>query len=87
MQAANPYDVTTPSKMGMMRTMPFPHMLLMMTTKMATSAMSQSSLALVMADPERQRPMEIIMGPVTTGGKYLRTRSEPNPLMRAAMMK
>ena len=42
---------------------------------------------LVMAEPERQRPMEMTMGPVTTGGKYLRTRSEPNPLISPAMTK
>ena len=86
-QAARPKDAITPSKMGTMRTMPLPHMLLTMTTTMATKAMSQSVVMLEMAVPERQSPIDTTMGPVTTGGKYLSTLVEPNHLMSAAMMK
>ena len=40
-----------------------------MTTTMATTAISQLVEQLLMAEEERFRPMAMMMGPVTMGGK------------------
>ena len=54
---------------------------------MARRAIHQLLLQLCMALPERQRPIAIIIGPVTTGGKNFITRAGPNTLKRAATTK
>ena len=53
----------------MILTMPLPQMLATMMTAMATRASHQQVWALLMAEPARFRPIMMIMGPVTMGGK------------------
>ena len=53
----------------MIFTMPLPQMLHTTTMAMATRAMAQLERQLVMAVELRVRPMQMIMGPVTMGGK------------------
>ena len=48
-------------------------MLQTMTTTMATSATIQFVVQLLMADGARLRPMAMMIGPVTTGGKNFMT--------------
>ena len=49
--------------------MPLPQMLQIMTTPSATKASSQLAWQFLMAEGARIRPMEMMMGPVTTGGR------------------
>ena len=49
--------------------MPLPQMLQATTMRMATMAISQLVRQLLMAEPARDRPMQMMMGPVTMGGK------------------
>ena len=67
--AATRYEATTPSRMGMILIMPLPKMLAATTTRMATRAIHQLVRQLSMAEELRVRPMQMIMGPVTMGGK------------------
>ena len=67
----------TPSRMGIIRIMPRPQMLATMMIAMATRATGQLVSQLAMADEARMSPMEMTMGPVTTGGKKRMTRSGP----------
>ena len=53
----------------MIFTMPLPQMLQPTTMAMAIRAMAQLSRQLVMAVEERVRPMQMMTGPVTMGGK------------------
>ncbi len=57
--------------------MPLPQMLQTMTVPSATKASSQLAWQLVMAEGARIRPMEMMMGPVTTGGKKCMMRRMP----------
>ena len=61
-------ETSTPSRIGMMRSMPLPQMLKMTTVRMATSAISQPPVQLLMAELASVMPMQMI-GPVTTGGR------------------
>ena len=76
--AATAYDTITPSKMGTIFTMPLPQILHTTMTAIATTAMSQFDEAFVMAEEARISPMQMTMGPVTTGGKKRMTRAAPN---------
>ena len=67
----------------MILTMPLPQMLAMTMMAMATNAMGQFVDAFVMAELARMSPMEMTMGPVTTGGKKRMTRVAPNTLNSA----
>ena len=67
--SATMYAPTTPSRMGMILTMPLPQMLATMMMAIATRASHQQVEALVTAVPDRFRPMRMMMGPVTMGGK------------------
>ena len=67
--SATMYAPTTPSRMGMILIMPLPQMLATMMMAMATRASHQQVEALVTAVPDRFRPMRMMMGPVTMGGK------------------
>ncbi len=67
----------TPSRIGMIFTMPLPQMLQMITTTMATRATGQFVSQLEIADWDRFRPMQMMMGPVTMGGKNFMTRFAP----------
>ena len=66
--------------MGMMRIMPRPQMLLMTIMMIATSAIGQFVSQLAMAELARISPMQMTMGPVTTGGKNRMMRCGPNAL-------
>ena len=74
----------TPRRMGIIFTMPLPQMLQTMTTRMATMATGQLAEQLSTALLESERPMLIIMGPVTIGGKKRMTRLTPKALKAAA---
>ena len=71
-------------RMGMILIMPLPHMLQTTTTTMATTATSQLAPQLLMAEEERIRPMAMMMGPVTMGGKKRITFLTPTLLITAA---
>ena len=64
--------------------MPRPQMLQMTITATAMTATSQLVWQLVIAELARIKPMEMTMGPVTTGGKKRMTRLAPNARNRAA---
>ena len=68
-QAAMRYEPMTPSSTGMIRIMPLPHMLQTMMIRVARRAIQTLAMQLLMADPESVRPMAMMIGPVTTGGK------------------
>ena len=52
-----------------------PHILKAIITANATNAKNQFVEALEIAEDARLRPIQMITGPVTTGGKYLITNS------------
>ena len=68
-QAAMRYDPMTPRSTGMMRIMPLPQMLHTMMISVARRAIQTLLMQLLMAEPESVRPMAMMIGPVTTGGK------------------
>ena len=70
--------------MGTIFTIPLPQMLQTITNAMATMAISQSEEQLSMADWERVRPMAMMIGPVTMGGKNRITFPVPKSLIRRA---
>ena len=57
--------------------MPLPQMLQAMTTNTATRAMPQLSMQELMAVGARCRPTQMMIGPVTMGGKKRMTRLTP----------
>ena len=57
--------------------MPRPQILQMTITATATTATSQLVWQLAIAELAKIRPMEMTMGPVTTGGKKRMTRLAP----------
>ena len=67
----------------MMRIMPRPQMLLMTIMMIATSAIGQFVSQLAMAELARISPMQMTMGPVTTGGKNRMMRCGSNALNSA----
>ena len=67
----------------MILVMPLPHMLKPMTIAMATTATSQLAEQLVIAEEESVRPMAMMMGPVTIGGKNRMTFFTPKALKSA----
>ncbi len=68
-RAATAYEPITPNRMGTILTMPRPQMLLTTMITMASSAIHQSAAQLAMAEPDRIKPIDMMMGPVTMGGK------------------
>ena len=72
--------------MGTIFTMPLPQMLQTTTTRIATSATHQLPRQLLMAEPARDRPIQMMMGPVTMGGKKRMTFFAPKALNRPARM-
>ena len=67
--------------------MPLPQILQTMMMAIAERATHQEAWQLLIAEPERVRPIAMIIGPVTIGGKNLITFLTPNALIRAARMK
>ena len=68
----------------MIFSMPLPQMLKMTTVTMASSATAQWPVQLLMAELASVMPMQMIIGPVTTGGKKRMMRWVPKLLTRAA---
>ena len=64
--------------------MPLPQILATMMMAMAHSASHQLVEALVTAVPDRFRPMRMMMGPVTMGGKNRMTFLAPTSLNSSA---
>ena len=64
--------------------MPLPQMLQTTTTRIATRATHQLPRQLLMAEPARDRPMQMMMGPVTMGGKKRMTFFAPKSLKKSA---
>ena len=73
--------------MGTILIIPFPQILQMITSRMAVRAMSQSDPQLLIAEGDSVRPMAMIMGPVTMGGKNFITRPVPKSLINSASNK
>ena len=70
----------TPRRIGMILTMPLPQMLQATMMAMATMATHQLLEQLLMAEEDRFRPMAMMMGPVTIGGKKRMTLLAPKAL-------
>ena len=68
----------------MMRNMPLPQILKMMTTASAMHARNQLCCALAIADSARESPMQMMIGPVTTGGRKRMTFFTPTNRMTSA---
>ena len=67
--------------------MPFPQMLQTIIMTIASRAIHQLLLQFWMALPDRVRPMAMMMGPVTMGGKKRMTFLAPNAAMSPARIK
>ena len=63
--------------------MPLPQMLHTTTMAMASSAIHQLASQLLMAELARHRPMQMMTGPVTMGGKKRMTLFVPKDLTSA----
>ena len=74
-------------RIGMILIMPLPQMLQITMIRIATIATSQFVEQLLIAVPERQRPIAMMIGPVTIGGKNFITRLTPKILIRPARMR
>ena len=81
MISATTYEITTPISIGIILNIPFPQMLKMIITARATSARNQLVEALLIAEPARVSPIQMMTGPVTTGGRNLITRFTPTRRM------
>ena len=66
--------------------MPLPQMLAATMIAIATMAIHQLPVQLSMAEEDRVRPMAMMMGPVTMGGKKRMTFFAPKTLNRPARM-
>ena len=73
-------------RIGRIFTIPFPQMLHTTIRANATNASSQFSEQFVMADGARIRPIAMMIGPVTTGGKKRMIFFTPNTLIRPLIM-
>ena len=65
----------------MILNIPFPHILKIIITMRAIIARSQFLEALFIAVPARDIPMQIMIGPVTTGGRKRITLFTPTSLI------
>ena len=68
----------------MILNMPLPQMLKIMIVPKAISANNQLVEALLTAEPARLKPIQMMIGPVTTGGKKRITFLTPTNLMISA---
>ena len=76
------YETITPMRIGMIFTIPFPNTEATITATMPASATGQQLDALFTATGESTRPMPMMIGPVTTGGKNFITVFTPNAFTR-----
>ena len=79
--------MTTPIRIGIILNMPFPQILKIIITARAINAKIQFVEALAIALGARLKPIQIMIGPVTTGGKKRMTRLTPANLMISAKTK
>ena len=77
-------EPNTPSIIGMILIIPFPHILHTITISIAMIAISQLPEQLLIAPADSVRPIAIITGPVTIGGKNCIILSLPSHLINAA---
>ena len=84
---ATTYEIITPIKIGIILNKPFPQILKMIITPSAIIARTQFVEALLIAEPASERPMHMIIGPVTTGGRNRITRLIPTSLIIRASTK
>ena len=70
--------------MGTILSIPFPQILNTTTVTSAISASGQQVEAFPMAEGARESPIQMIIGPVTTGGRYFMTVRTPICLTRSA---
>ena len=82
-KSAATYDTIIPIRIGTIFDIPLPQMLNTITVTRAIMATGQLVAQLLIAVGARIRPMEIIIGPVTTGGKKRITFFAPKPLIKA----
>ena len=85
--SANTYEITTPIRIGIILKSPLPHILNIIITASATNASNQLVDALVIAEPASERPIQIMIGPVTTGGRNFITLLTPTSLIISASTK
>ena len=74
-------------RIGRILNIPLPQMLNMITTPSAIIASNQFCEAFAIADGASERPIQMIIGPVTTGGKNFITFLIPTSLMIKARIK
>ena len=79
--------MTTPIRIGIILNMPFPQILKIIITARAINAKIQFVEALAIALGARLKPIQIMIGPVTTGGKKRMTRFTPANLIISAKTK
>ena len=82
--AAMIQEPRTPRRIGMIFAIPLPQMLKITTIAKAIKATNQFCWQLFTALPAKPRPIAIIIGPVTTGGKNRITFFTPTSLINAA---
>ena len=71
-------------RIGIIFAIPFPQILKIMMVPNAMMARSQLVEALDTAEGARERPIQMIMGPVTTGGRNFITFFTPKSLITSA---
>ena len=81
------YETAIPIRIGMILNSPLPHTLNTMIVARATIARNQLVEALPIAEPARESPIQMMIGPVTTGGRNRITFFMPTTLMMRARMK
>ena len=81
---ATKYEIITPKMIGTILAIPRPHILKNIIEAKATMARSQFVCAFLIADGASIKPIEIIIGPVTTGGKNFMTFSIVNNFISIA---
>lgn len=87
MHTATIYPTATPESMGTSFISPRQSVSTSMAVISDTKASSQWSLAMLTALPESERPMRMMTGPITTGGKSLSSSLRPCHLTRALITK
>ena len=81
------YAPIIPSKIGIILIIPLPKMLKIITRTSAITASHQFFVQLFTADGASPKPIAMIIGPVTTGGKSFIILLIPTALINAARMR
>ena len=85
--SATAYEMRTPISIGMILNIPLPQILKTMIVPSAINASSQLLDAFEIAEGARLRPMQMMIGPVTTGGRNLMTRFTPTSFTISASIR